>query len=210
MPPLPAANKVLRGAFRSTVEGQDNLNILHLEYNGAGNNQADLDTLATNWAGFIKTMVQSLQSVDCVYHELTVVDLTSSTALTSTVPVTGTGSHSGGASPASMACCISWHVHRRYRGGHPRTYVGGLPITTLSTERSFSATFVALAKGNAAAYLANFAFASGGAYGVINAVSLSYFSGGAVRVTPITDQLIGSDVNARPDSQRRRLGKVAG
>lgn len=210
MPPLPAANKVLRVAFRQTVEGQDNLNIMHFTYSGAGANQTDLNNLTDGLGAGIKALMQNLQSADNVYQDVTAIDLTSSTALTSTRALTGVGSHTGGASPASMACAISWKVHRRYRGGHPRTYVGGLPITTLSTERSFSATFVALAKGNAAAFLAGFPLASGGAYGNINPVSLSYFSGGAVRVTPITDDIIGSDVNARPDSQRRRLGKVAG
>lgn len=210
MAPLPDAAKVLRGAWQTTVEGQPNLNIFHLKYSGAGANQTDLDSITSQWAAIIAGFLHPQQHVDTLDVDLTVIDLTSHTALTSHLAQTGAGTHSGGASTASIACCVSWHVHRRYRGGHPRTYIGGIPLTGLATERSFATAYVNAVQAAAGGYITNTLSITAGAYGVTTPVSLSYFNGGALRVTPVTDDIIGSSVNARPDSQRRRLGRVAG
>jgi hypothetical protein len=210
MPPLPDANKILRSAFRYTVEGQENLAIMHFSYDGAGANQVDLDNLTDGLGAAVKALFQNLQHVDAAYSDMNVIDLTSHSALTSDRPVAGNGTHAGGASPANCACVLSWGIHRRYRGGHPRTYLGAIPLTAYATERQFTAAYVALALGNTNAFRAGFPLASGGAYGNIRFGSLSYFTAGAIRPVPVFDEITSSHVNTRPDSQRRRLGKVAG
>lgn len=210
MPPLPAAAKVLRIAWEYGVEFQTNVNIFHLLYDGAGNNQSDLDGIGNDVSTAIKAFLNPLQDVDVVNQQLTITDLTSSTALTTSGAQTGNGTHAGGMTPANCACCVSWHIHRRYRGGHPRTYVGGIPITAYLDERSFTTTYVALAQTRGTTFITDMNAIAGNAYGTLTLVNLSYFTAGALRATPITDPILFSTTNARPDSQRRRLGKVAG
>lgn len=208
MPPLPDAAKVLRGAFVQTLDNQEMLNIFHIAYDGAGEDQGDLDALAADWGAALKTFINPQQEVDVLNDRLEVVDLTSHTALTSVAPLTGTGTHSGGLMAANTACCVSWKIHRRYRGGHPRTYIGGLPIGALASEREFTAAYANAVAAAAQAYLAAVPGFTAGAYGVLLPISLSYFTMNAPRVTPFRDEIITASVNHRIDSQRRRAGKV--
>jgi hypothetical protein len=210
MPPLPDAAKVLRVAVEYGVEFQTNVNVFHMRYSGAGNNQTDLDVMTTTIYDAAQAFLLPLQDVDSVSQQIVVTDLTSSTALTSQISRTNPGTHSGGMTPANCALCVSWKIHRRYRGGHPRTYVGGIPISAYLDERAFTTTYVALAHTRASTFISDIAVAGEGAYGTLEFGNLSYFSGGSARVTPVFDPILSAFVNARPDSQRRRLGKVAG
>jgi hypothetical protein len=210
MPALPNASKVLRCAFRQTVQGQENLNVFHVGYDGAGNNQSDLDTLTAALGNLWKGAANPLQDADAQNVDITAVDLTSDTALASIQPLTGAGSHSGGMTPANCALCISWKVHRRYRGGHPRNYVGGIPISAYDDERSFTAAYAALALSGFHGVRVGIPGLASGAYGNTFLLSLSYFHEKALRDVPVKDVIIGEAVDRRPDSQRRRLGRTAG
>lgn len=210
MAPLPDAAKVLKVAWEYGVEFQTNVNIFHVLYTGAGANQSDLDGITGDLETALKAFLNPLQDVDVVNQLITVTDLTSNTALTSSATPTGNGTHGGGMTPANCALCVSWNIHRRYRGGHPRTYVGGIPISAYLDERAFTTTYVNLAKTLADGFNTDVSNIGGGAYGALDLVNLSYYDQKVLRVTPITDRILSSTVNARPDSQRRRLGKVAG
>jgi hypothetical protein len=210
MPALPDASKVLRCAFRQTVQGQSNINVFHVKYDGAGGNQSDLDSLANDLGNNWATAANAIQDADAVNDEITVVDLTSATALTSVQPLTGHGTHSGGMTPANCALCVSWKIHRRYRGGHPRNYIGGIPITAYDDERAFSTTFAGLALSGFDTFRTSVPGITGAAYGNLKLVSLSYYHDKAIRAVPVTDDITATAVDRRPDSQRRRLGKVAG
>jgi hypothetical protein len=188
MPALPDASKVLRCAFRQTVQGQSNINVFHVKYDGAGGNQSDLDSLANDLGNNWATAANAIQDADAVNDEITVVDLTSATALTS----------------------VSWKIHRRYRGGHPRNYIGGIPITAYDDERAFSTTFAGLALSGFDTFRTSVPGITGAAYGNLKLVSLSYYHDKAIRAVPVTDDITATAVDRRPDSQRRRLGKVAG
>jgi hypothetical protein len=207
MAALPDAAKVLRGAWVQTLDNQEMLNIFHILYTGAGANQSDLDTLTADWGAALKTFLNQLQEVDVLNNRFEVTDLTSHTALTSQVPITGTGTHSGGLIGANTACCISWHIHRRYRGGHPRTYVGGIPLSALNSEREFTVAYTNLASSAAETYLTAVPGLPSGAYGSLTPVNLSYFFEKAIRGVPVTDPILFPTTNTRIDSQRRRTGK---
>lgn len=210
MPALPNANHVLKVAVEYGVEFQTNVNVFHVKYSGAGNNQLDLDVATTALYDAAQAFLLPLQSVDAISKQIVVTDLTSSTALTSQITRVDPGTHAGGMTPANCAACISWKIHRRYRGGHPRTYVGGLPISAYLDERAFTAAYVSLCHGKAEQFITDIAAAGEGAYGDFTLVNLSYFFNGAQRAVPVADEITAAQVNARPDSQRRRLGKVAG
>lgn len=210
MPPLPAANKILKVAWEYGVEFQTNVNIWHIRYDGAGGNQTDLDLLRDDVTAAIQAFLHPLQHVDAVDQAITITDLTSDTALVSGDVPTGAGTHAGGASPANCAAVVSWKIHRRYRGGHPRTYVGAIPLTAYLDERAFTTTYTNLLITRGATFLVDINALVEGVYGNLELGSLSYFSGGAARVTPVFDPITAATANARPDSQRRRLGKVAG
>lgn len=210
MAPLPPVPNVLRIAFEQSYENQPNLMIFHAFYTGSGLNQTDLDTVAANLANSITSWCNPVQTNDCVNKTITLTDLSSDTGLVSVQPVSGAGTAGSSAVVANSAMCNSWHIHRRYRGGHPRNYIGGMDSSNFATERSFKTTVVTAQTARCQALLAAVPSDGTGAFDALELVNVSYFSGGARRDTPVVDTLLTGTVNSRPDSQRRRLGKVAG
>lgn len=220
MPALPAANKVVRVAIEARLNARPVVNVVHVKYDGAGAGASDFDTLVAGVGQNFADIFKDAQSADLVYVQAVGTDLTSDTALQATLPLTGSGTHAGGAAPASMACCISWHIARRYRGGKPRTYLGGLPISAIDTEDTFSAAFIALVRSDAVDYSGTIDGLTPGVYGSLSLGSVSYYHGftnvtlpsgrqtsrPTPRGVPIFDRFTGSTVDARIDSQRRRLG----
>jgi hypothetical protein len=124
-----------------------------------------------------------------------------------------TGDVAGGVSsaplPASCAAVISWKISAYYRGGHPRSYIAGLPesamvpatstreLTTAFTTALLAAAGVVLTQIND--LVLNTANAEMG--------TLSYVAKGVYRAIPIFRQYLDMLVDQRLDSQRRRLGK---
>lgn len=221
MPALPTVPKGLRVAWQQDLAGRLIENILHYTYSGSPSTQADLNASADDLAGFLKTLFNAGQSVDLLNNAITVTDISSVTGLVAQRPVTGAGTDASGLVPAQVAAVISWKVVRRYRGGHPRTYVGGLPEDAFLDEKTFKPAYTAAWNARALAYqssMAGHTFPYGGTWTPVN---VSYFQGfhnvtlpsgrvrsePTLRITPLVDVLTVGLVNARPDTQRRRLGK---
>jgi hypothetical protein len=207
MPPLPPIANVLKVELLGTYGIAEWANIFHVQMSAALSSQADLDTFTEAFSDAFAARFLPLLSTNMETLEAKSTDLTSSTALVSNITgLTDTGAIGGNAFSAQTAVAVSWKIHRRYRGGHPRTYLCGIPIADEADTRSISqaaATAFALAGNNFIADVA--AMGVGAIPTVLGAVS--YRSGNAARVTPIFDTFISAACHTRLDSQRRRLGK---
>lgn len=122
--------------------------------------------------------------------------------------VAGQGQVSANCMPASVAYCWSWQVTGRWRGGHPRSYMPGLPEGSLTiiggktiataTQSNLAGAGVNLLNAVAAITINSITFQLG---------TIRYSSGHAPIVPPKFLQYLGCAVHPRLDSQRRRLGK---
>jgi len=122
---------------------------------------------------------------------------------------TGAGANAGGTFPLNVSLCIGWRVQAHYKGGHPRTYLAGIPLSAKQNARTFTSTYVSQVAGNAASFhddvnAMNTGLWSSGKLGIVSFVNRKEW-----RTPPIFRDFIPSSAHCdvRIDSQRRRLGR---
>lgn len=108
--------------------------------------------------------------------------------------------------PASVAIAISWKTTRSYKGGHPRTYVPGV-----SRDHTSGVTNVYPAFASTLADAAGTFHTAIEGYTDTNITSvehgtMSFVRDKAWRTPPVFVRFVTGSVDARLDSQRRRLG----
>jgi hypothetical protein len=200
---------VARVALNGTMNGIGFANIFHVRHDPAETawSSPTVTALATAMRGyyvarFIPILNSSVLLGDCV-----VIDLSSETGASAVA----SGSTAGGSTTLtgaqSSAQCISWKINRRYRGGHPRTYLpppGG--SAAITTGHTWSAGTVTAAKAAAAAFLGD---VNGGDFGGVSGdlCCVHRYKDGVELATPLVDLIVGSDFDTRVDTQRRRLGR---
>jgi hypothetical protein len=122
---------------------------------------------------------------------------------------TGVGANDDGvALPANVACAISWRISASYRGGHPRTYLCGLNTEQVSDTARFTPAAQAAIQAAASAFRGDMNAITGGTSVTDTRLgTVSYVLDGDWRATPLFRPFTGEGVDARIDSQRRRLGR---
>lgn len=132
-----------------------------------------------------------------------------------TTPTPGT--RTGTPLPTSAAMAISWHIDRRYRGGHGRIYVPAANVADVTNGRTFAGAFQTTANGAATAFYGALDGLSMGGV-AMNLIVLSYYESvpdpnnpghnmTVRRSSPLPQHVTSARVRTRLDSQRRRLGK---
>jgi len=187
--------------------GQAIVNVLHVMKGALGDpwNQTQINNLATlielKWRTILMPRIAVSYSGDTV--ECT--DLTNANGVVGVKALAGTGAGSNTALPQSAAACITWKIARHYRGGHPRTYIGPLATTAIESPVSLASAYVASLQTDAGAFrLAVFNDTTVGTQLHLGTVHRTV--GGATLSTPLFSEFTAESVDARIDSQRRRLG----
>lgn len=219
MPTLPPVPKVVRTDFHWVQSTDSNLMVrLFFQYTGSLSTtdaQTWLDNIVAAMGTFMSTVINSEMTL--TMSQLT--DLTSNSA----AQVQSTVQHVGGIVqaplPTGTAMVMKYHIARRYRGGHPRTYIPGLSYTYLTTSGQFNSTSLSSVVSAWETFLAACtASTNPAAIGTIVHVNVSFFSGFTnvtlpsnrvksvpkPRVTPLVDTITGVGGNPAPASQRRR------
>jgi hypothetical protein len=125
------------------------------------------------------------------------------------VPFNVAGGSTGPVAAANVACCITWQVQTHYKGGHPRTYLAGIPDTGIQDNT----TWVTAYRVNIAAAANQFHFAvnaiSHGAFSSSHLGTVSFQLNKLWRDQPVFRDFVhpNATVDSRIDSQRRRLGR---
>lgn len=130
---------------------------------------------------------------------------TSASNISSLGPLPGTNATA--VMPPQVAVAVSWTIAEVYRGGKPRTYLPGIPTSALTVAGGSQLTATYAGAIDTAA--TSFFLAFNSANVLSTAVTLgtvSYFTGHAVRPTPLFRQFVAVRVHERLDSQRRRSG----
>ncbi len=119
------------------------------------------------------------------------------------------GQSSGSVMPANVACCISWKVRQRYRGGHPRTYLSGIPADVVTSATDFLPAFADAVRVAADQFHAAINAFSDGALTDCHLGTVSFVLDKAWRHPPVFRDYTPAAalVDGRIDTQRRRLGR---
>lgn len=207
MPPLPPV-VALKCDVGFSISGiaREIHNILHLGYSGGPPSGATLAALLAPLDPLIDAYLTTFMHTSATHVSTELIDLSSSTgAVESSTPGTA-GGNVGTLAPLSVAAVTSWTISRRYRGGHPRTYMGAMSDAQLAPPQLLNGTF-----------RSNWEAAGNVFLGAVNALvgflpgctlgAVSYRTANAPRVTPIFEPFLYAHVHTRIDNQRRRLGK---
>ena len=215
MPPLPAAHHVIKCEikFTDSQSARGLVNIFHVGYTGADISVTDLANFATQFDLLVNNTLTTFMTSSMTHDESVFTDLTSDTApRVITTPGTA-GGNAGARAPASAAAVVSWLIARRYRGGHPRTYLGGLIASQIAEPNTLAEPFRTNFQTAARNFVNNVALINVPGGQGFNLVNLSYYDKNVtpapphLRPVPFTDQITGANVHSRLDSQRRRLGR---
>lgn len=204
--PLPGAVRI---RIQQTLGGVNVTQVQHAIRSGAqvAWTQADVDLLAANVRATWVTNFIPLQVDELSLGAVVVEDLSSQLGAVGTATGTTPGADAGAPLSSNAAACISWKINRRYRGGHPRMYVGGIAQTRTLTPNTWLPAFVTALDAAAEAFrtAVNATVLAGGGNAQLAVV---HYIRNKVVLNPPESTLISSAViDTRVDSQRRRLGK---
>jgi hypothetical protein len=220
MPPLPAVPQVLRCTLKYTLGGDtDLINRFHILYDGGPPTTANLVTLATDIANAWAARIATIFTDGLALEEVTLEDLTSDTSAVGSWTGTQLGTNGSDPLSAGAALVLQMKIARRYRGGHPRIYWGGLDQADLATPQTWSAGALSTWPPLFLDFFADIEAMSAGGTELLNIVNVSYFEGftpfeypsGRYRNIPklrtggpVVDIVTGFTMNPKVASQRRR------
>lgn len=207
MPSLPFVPGVAKIIVKQTLSLGNVYNILHADGGaGTGWTSTELNALASAVRGAWVTNVLPLVTQNLLLNEVTAIDLASDTGATGIATGTNAGTKITAAQPANCAVCWSWQIARRYRGGHPRTYIAGLVSDQVSNVSSITSAAQSAHQSAAAAVRTAVNGVTTSA-GTAKLATVHYYKDKTLLATPLVSQITGVSVDTRIDSQRRRLGK---
>jgi hypothetical protein len=207
MPALPNAPGSVKLTIVQSLAGVSVYNVLHANASIVeGYSTSELNALATAVRAAWVTNVIPLQASTLTLTDVIADDLSSDTGGRGIATGSTAGTGAGSTNPASVCVCWSWKIANRYRGGHPRTYIGAIPNSANSNANTMSST-ARNAHAAAAAAVRTAVNAAPVGAGTWILGCLSYYSGGAIRPLPLFRIYTGVSVDDRFDSQRRRLGR---
>lgn len=218
MPPLPNVPNVLKVVVQGNGSEATPItwaNVLHFHYSGSAPSGATLNTVAAHIGGSWDTHMVPECPSPTVQNIVEVIDLTSPTSASGFDFTSRPGTRGDDEIPANSAALAVYPVSRRYRGGHPRTYllVGG--NADFLDMAHWSTAFTAEVQSHWHDFLAGVIGFSTGGMTVDSLVNVSYYSKEENpvkpyrRATPVVDVLDISTmfVEQQIASQRRRIGR---
>lgn len=206
--PLPPIHDVCRISVRGNNAGLAWANVFHASVVTESLDTAELDNFADNIMSDYHAHMMAHVENEVRVTDVTVTCLDSDIAPQGAAAGSMAGAYSGQPYPAQVAVCISWKQALRYRGGHPRNYLPGIPLAAGADNHSLSPVYIASYLADANAFLAAINARSPGgnpcALGMV-----SYIKNKIYRVPPLFFPYASAQVHGRLDTQRRRLGREA-
>jgi hypothetical protein len=106
--------------------------------------------------------------------------------------------------PLEVAFVLSWRDGRSYRGGHPRSYIGGMVQDRLQDAGIWSTTTLSDMQSAGTAFLAAVNAISGIALAPVSLGDVEFYTGHALQTPGIFHAYSSCVARPRPGSQRRR------
>lgn len=205
LPPAPSCVFVRVVGTESTSHRPWN-NIFHLQYAGTVPTATTLNTAATQILAAYGAQFMPLMVNVYSLTEVQLADLTSDTAAIGSATGSTAGSVAGVALSINATAVVSWTIARRYRGGHPRSYIPGQQNSDIAAVNTWTGTYTTALNNAATAFRAalNGLSVSGTSFTM---VAVSYYDAKVLRPQGVPFPIIANAVHPRVDSQRRRLGR---
>lgn len=220
MAALPNVPGVLRLQMKHTVaEDVDAIVHLYFTYTGAAPSSASLATMAGTVRAAWNTGIKAFASTQVKLTEVIVTDLTSPSSGVGIDSTSVTGTKSGLANAGAVALLVNYKIARRYRGGKPRSYLPYFAAGDMDDQQTWTAATVASFLTAWNTYVGAIIAAAPGGATITGQVNVSYYEGftsvqnpvtlrwrnvNTVRVAPVVDAVVGTSVNPRPATIRRR------
>jgi hypothetical protein len=204
-PPIPPG--VARVAILGTTLGHLWTNIFYVQLSGSGIVAADLNTLASDIAGFWNTNFGAAVPSTV---QITEVDIVYVPSVGNEVTGSWTGSHAG-TSPntqvadAAAAYVINWLISAYYRGGHPRMYLPGVTTNNVTNGSDIGASGAAALATDAIAFKDAINGVTTTNITAVAMGTLSFQTGNSWRTTPLFRPFTGAKGALKLGSQRRRI-----
>lgn len=219
MPPLPSPGQVVEIKLVGNLGSDaDLLNRLFMSYTGSPPAVGDLLTFSNAIATAWQSDLASLISSDYTLENVVVTDLSSDTGATANTTPAYAGTDSSGCN-AGTALVVKLEIARRYRGGHPRKYLGGISNAHVTADQKWNATYLDSMDAGWTSFSGDIVAATPSGMGTGAMVNVSWFSGftavenpithryrnvPTLRATPLLDVITGYLLNPNLASQRRR------
>jgi hypothetical protein len=218
MPSLPAVPHVVRADWHFSLTGDPNVQFrLFFDYAGAlslADAQTWVNAMKTAWTAHLTTD----QIPSCILQFVELTDLSSSVSpqVFTTGVEAGTSGHTEGVN--GLALLVKHKIARRYRGGHPRSYLPGFPSSVMSGTDAWDPTALATWQTHYNSFISDCLTMVPVAAAPATQVNVSYFSGNAPVIInnrarnrptlraggPVTDNILSNQLLGTPASQRRR------
>ncbi len=171
--------------------------------------QADLDSMVTFIGNAYATALAPSVGSFLIYSQAVATYFAGGgEGLKSTSPQNIVGTGGSTSVTAATAACVSWPIASLYKGGHPRTYIPGIPTAATATMNTLNATWLAALLTRLATFRSSVNGHSVGAFTTAQLGTVSFQHAGQWRTPPIfRAYTAGPFADDRIDTQRRRLGR---
>ena len=203
MAPLPNVPGVARCSQTGTANGIPIANVFHVGYTGNGLTQGQADALSQNLAAeYLNGWAPNIPN-NITMNDWTVTDLASPTGVVSVHSNPATGSGVGTAAPNNCAVLIRKTTARRYRGGHPKTFIIGAFDSEVVEGRSWAASRLSVAETMWGLFHTSAVAGAGAPW--TNEVVVHYYQHKAPLEVPLVDVITNYTAEPLIASMRRRL-----
>lgn len=204
---LPNVASVAKVVMKGSHGGHSFVNTWYMKYGSfptdqAGANNAAAIMAATYWTAFANRL-----STGASHVQTQLIDLASRQGLVGVDSAQHLGTKVCPAPlPNSVACCISFVIQDRYRGGHPRMYLPAADQTDIINGNTWEPTTLGAYQSDANNFHTQLnGLTVGGT--TWQHVVVRYYSQTLLLTTPLVRPIAGTKVGSRVDTMRRRLGK---
>lgn len=214
MPALPVVENVLQLTIGGNTPAYPWINILHWGYSGGAPSATDANNIAlelyTVWVAQFGPLMVNLATI----LKATAVDLTSELGAAGQAEGVNNGSRGADSQiPPSTSVLVTKTLGRRYRGGHPRSYIFAGLHTDLDTPTIWNGGFVGDVQAAYSAVVTALDAFVAGTTTLTGEVTVSYYSKAldpvppSRRVTPLVLPVTSHTAQAHIATQRRRIGR---
>jgi len=196
--PLPPVTDTAKIEIEYELAGVPVVNVLHAHQIG-GWNLATLTTLQGYIYSWASLELMPDLSQDLILKQITCTDLAVVGGTFFQASHSAAGGDPTDSAPANVALVLSWRTNQAGRSFRGRSYIPGIPAHTVVSPQKVDPSEASglQTAGNDLLTLLN--------GHTIDLVVVSYFSGGAPRVTPIATPIVRCICNEQIDTQRKRL-----
>lgn len=214
MTALPPIANVVKVRLFWDVDGYGATNILHWQYDGDPPLPADCATFASHFNTNAKFYMQDALSeqahrwvhfIGCV-----VTDLSSDTGAEGQDLTDWYGVINTDIVGCQVAACVRWPISLRYRGGHPKTFFPSLPSSSSADGSNWTSIAAEDWSNRVNSWVDSMTGDTSGSTSIQAHCMVSYFTGGAMRTTPISIALGAGICDTRMGSMRRRRNQPLG